>query len=69
LGPGVSKKLEIIVPKWYFFPYFYAGFIYNFRIVLGPHSIGKYSEFVELMLYMGVTLFIIDVYHGLKGKK
>jgi len=69
LGPKVSKKLEIIVPKWYFFPYFYTGFIYNFRIMLGPHSIGKYSEFAELMLYMGVTLFIIDVYDSLKRKK
>jgi hypothetical protein len=58
------KKFGLLVSyfttRWYMFPYFYIGFIFNYRTLMGPHTIGIWSEFAELMLYLGICLFFIQ---------
>lgn len=48
------------ISQWYLFPYFFSTFVYEFRISLGPHNIGVWSEMMELMLYLGTCFFILQ---------
>lgn len=62
LLPSLRKAAyKFFIPPWFVSGYFLFGFIYNFFIYMNNknHWIGHWSEFAELMLYMGVmfTLF------------
>ncbi len=63
------KKFLVLIPGWYLFPYFFAGFFYNFYTKLGDHTIGDWSEPTELMLYLGVFFYVLVLYHTLKSSK
>lgn len=53
------KYFYVLVPPAYLFPFFFAGFLYNFIISLGDHTIGAWSEPTELMLYLGVFFYML----------
>jgi hypothetical protein len=68
LQKRIPHLFRFIIPSLHFFPYFYAAFFYNLitTLVTG-HTLGVYSESAELMLYLGITLFIIDRFQLLKS--
>lgn len=63
------KKFLVLIPGWFLFPYFFAGFFYNFYTKLGDHTIGNYSEPTELMLYLGVFFYLLVLFESLKSPK
>jgi hypothetical protein len=52
------KLLHAITPPSYFMPYFLITVAFNCYILLGTHTIGRWAEITELLLYSGITLFI-----------
>ncbi len=52
-------NIAVFIPPACAFPFFFAGFFYNFYTSLGDHTIGDWSEPTELMLYMGVFFYLL----------
>lgn len=69
---GRFRYFYVLIPPAYLFPFFFAGFLYNFVISLGDHTIGDWSEPTELMLYLGVFFYMLItlkmVHHRQKKK-
>ncbi len=55
-----SKFSYLLIPPYFIFPYFATAFLYNFSTIVGKHSFGEFSEFAELMLYMGILIFLVE---------
>lgn len=53
----------LVIP-WYLFFFFFTGFIYNYYALKNPfHQLGHWSEVAELMLYSGISIFIVLRYY------
>ncbi len=63
------STLLLFIPGWFLFPFFFAGFFYNFYTRLGDHHIGNFAEPTELMLYLGVFLYMFVLSKTLVVKK
>lgn len=70
----VKRILANIIPDWYLSPYFAVAFFYNYeRFYLNPRT-GEalWEEPMELLLILGITIFIIikylRVYPKIKNK-
>lgn len=55
-----KEFFDHLIPGWQFMFYFYFSFIFNLPIILGNSFLGEWSEFAELMLYIGTSLFVVD---------
>lgn len=56
-----EKWLKYFVPGQYLFFYFYLSLVYNSYSLGGPHAYGEWAEVAELLLYLGVSLFLVIV--------
>lgn len=55
-----KKPLVYFVPPWFTAPYFFVGFLYNFSTTFFVHPYADWSEFSELILYLGITLTLLN---------
>lgn len=61
-----QKFRSFLVPERFFFFFFFFPFLYNFYTFTNDHFLGRFTEPIELVLYSGITLFLIKI---LVGKK
>ncbi|HUS59891.1 MAG TPA: hypothetical protein VMX76_00680 [Nevskiaceae bacterium] len=61
--------IQPFIPPWFASGYYFLGFIYNFYTYERIHYIGAWSEFAELMLYLGVMITTAWVYYSVKTSK
>lgn len=61
--------VDIFIPGSYLFFFFYLCLVYNAYSLGGVNQFGEWSEVAELMLYSGVTLFLIIQFLEIKFKK
>lgn len=61
-----KKHWSPFVPESYLFFFFYLSFIYDFYQLIGGAGFGEWSEPAELLLYSGMSLFLVIHYLKLK---
>jgi hypothetical protein len=49
--------ISLLTSRWYVFPYFFAAFVFNLRLLFGA-PLGHWAEMMELMIYLGVSLLL-----------
>lgn len=54
-----EKILKYFVPGQYLFFFFYLSLVYNAYTLGGPHNYGEWSEVAELLLYSGISMFLL----------
>lgn len=68
---GVANRIYkysfLFIPPWFAANYYFVGFIYNYYISTGNHFVDAWAEFSELMLYLGIFIFIISRYFKIKN--
>lgn len=54
-----EKVFKYFVPGQYLFFFFYLSLVYNAYTLGGPHNYGEWSEVAELLLYSGISMFLL----------
>lgn len=67
----VWSQIDFIIPQKQLFFYFFLGFIYNsyalLSVAFNIYYIGEWSEVAELMLDLGVLIFVLTILFRLKS--
>lgn len=64
-----SKWLKYFIPPSYLFFFFYLSLVYNAYALGGVNDFKEWSEIAELMLYSGISLFLLIYFLEIKSKK
>ncbi|MGB4985308.1 MAG: hypothetical protein WBO70_06005 [Erysipelotrichaceae bacterium] len=64
-----NDAVDIFIPQSFLFFYFFIPFIYNLRTWVDQQLLGSWFEFNELMLYLGIFIFVSYNYFSFKSEK
>jgi len=69
LSTKIKRILSNLIPDWYLSPYFATAFFYNYeRFYLNPRAGEElWEEPMELLLILGITIFLIIKYLRVKS--
>lgn len=57
-----KKYTKALIPPWYTASFFIFAFAFNLYFLIGEHNVGEWSEVAELMLYLGIGIWISEQY-------